>query len=263
MVPMSLSPSSVVDFIQAPARQYGSLAETSHRPWPVPERSWLQGQTWDELLFMHWRVGEDEMRELLPESLPPDTHDGSAWIGITPFRVSGLRLHGLPPVPVLSTFPEVNVRTYVTYDGKPGIWFFSLDADSPWAVDAARLTYRLPYHKARIDVGRRAGWIDYRSARTGARLDVSYRPDGEATASDPGTLEHFLTERYCLYTEHHERLHRAEIHHGPWRVQPAEAEVRKNTMSPVALEGEPLLYYSARQDVVIWPLERLQEGSAK
>jgi uncharacterized protein YqjF (DUF2071 family) len=235
-------------------RQSGSLAETSHRPWPLPERTWLQAQTWDELLFMHWRVEEDTVRDLLPEALELDTHDGSAWIGVTPFRVSGLRLHGLPPVPVLSSFPEVNMRTYVTYEDKPGIWFFSLDADSSWAVEAARLIYRLPYHHAKIEIGHRVEWIDYRSERLGATLDVSYRGVG---AAESGAMEDFLTERYCLYTEHRGRLHRAEIHHAPWPLQRAEAELRENTISPLALDGEPLLHYSTRQDVVIWPLERL------
>ena len=206
---------------------------------------------------MHWRVDEAAVREVLPDALELDTHDGSAWIGVTPFRVSGLRLHGLPPAPVLSRFPEVNVRTYVTYEDKPGIWFFSLDADSSWAVDAARLTYRLPYHHATIEVAHRGGWIDYRSERLGAKLDVSYRGVGGPEPAETGTTGHFLTERYCLYTEHRGRLHRAEIHHVQWPLQRAEAELRENTMSPVALDGEPLVHYSARQDVVIWPLERL------
>jgi uncharacterized protein len=203
---------------------------------------------------MHWRVDEDAVRKLLPHGLELDTHDGSAWIGVTPFRVTGLRLHGLPPAPVLSSFPEVNVRTYVTYEDRPGIWFLSLDADSSWAVEAARLTYRLPYHHAKIEIGRRGEWLDYRSRRAGATLDVSYRGVGAAA---PGTTEQFLTERYCLYTEHRGALHRAEIHHAPWPLQGADAELRENTMSPVALDGEPLLHYSARQDVVIWALERL------
>jgi uncharacterized protein len=159
-------------------------------------------------------------------------------------------------VPVLSSFPEVNVRTYVTYEGKPGIWFFSLDADSPWAVEAARRLYHLPYHHARITDGRRGDRIDYRSDRTGAMLDVSYRPTGASASAEPGSLEYFLTERYCLYTEHEGRLERAEIHHAPWPLQIAEAELRENTMPPVALAGEPLFHYSERQDVVIWPLER-------
>ena len=206
---------------------------------------------------MHWRVPADALREVLPEQLPPDTHDGDAWLGVTPFRVSGFRLRGLPPVPVLSSFPETNVRTYVTYEDKPGIWFFSLDADSPWAVEAARRAYHLPYHHARISGGRRGETIEYRSERTGATLDVSYRPTDPPAPAKPGSLDYFLTERYCLYTEHRGRLERAEIHHAPWPLQPAEAELRENTMPPVAVEGEPLLHYSERQDVVIWPLERL------
>jgi uncharacterized protein YqjF (DUF2071 family) len=149
----------------------------------------------------------------------------------------------------------VNVRTYVTHDDRPGIWFFSLDADSPWAVEAARLVYRLPYHRASIAFVRRGDQIDYASSREGASLDVSYRPAGPVAAASSGTLEHFLTERYCLYTEHRGRLHRADIHHLPWPLQTAEAEVRENTVSPVALEGEPLFHFSDRQDVVIWQLE--------
>jgi uncharacterized protein YqjF (DUF2071 family) len=215
----------------------------------------LQGQTWDELLFAHWLVEADALRALLPEQLHLDLHEDEAWLGITPFRITGFRLHGLPPLPVLSSFPEVNVRTYVAYEGKPGIWFLSLDADSPWAVAAARLVYRLPYYRASITVARRGDRIDYASSREGASLDVSYRPAGPVAAANSGTLEHFLTERYCLYTEHRGRLHRADIHHLPWPLQTAEAEVRENTMSPVALEGEPLFHFSDRQDVVIWQLE--------
>ncbi len=194
---------------------------------------------------------------MLPDGLPLDLYEGEAWLGITPFRVTGFRLHGLPPLPVLSSFPEVNVRTYVTYEGKPGIWFFSLDADSPWAVEAARLVYRLPYHRASIEVANRVGWIHYASSRNGASLDLSHRPSGPVTPPEPGTVEHFLTERYCLYTEHQGGLHRADIHHLPWPLQTAEAEIRETTISPLTLEGEPLLHYSERQDVVIWPLKAL------
>jgi uncharacterized protein YqjF (DUF2071 family) len=221
----------------------------------MPERSWLQGQTWDQLLFMHWRAGADAVRELLPGRLPLDTFEGEAWIGITPFSLSGFRLRGLLPVPLVSTFLEVNARTYVTYEGKPGIWFFSLDAESRLAVEAAKLAYRLPYHHARMSATRRGDWVDYRSSRVGAELDVSYRPNGPVRQAEPGTLEHFLTERYCLYTEHESELYRAEIHHGPWPLQVAEAELRENTLSPLAHDGEPLLHYSERQDVVIWSLE--------
>jgi uncharacterized protein YqjF (DUF2071 family) len=216
----------------------------------------VQGQTWDYLLFAHWRVDADALRTLLPEQLPLDLYDGDAWLGITPFRITGFRLRGTLPLPVVSSFLEVNVRTYATYEGKPGIWFFSLDAESRLAAEAAKLTYRLPYHHARIGAIRRGEWIEYRSDRTGAVLDVSYRPAGPIEQPPAGSLEHFLTERYCLYAEHDGALHRAEIHHAPWPLQAAEADFRENTMSPVALEGDPLLHYSERQDVVLWSLER-------
>ena len=246
----------MLDFVQQPARQASTLGDREHRPWPLPDRGWLQAQTWERLCFLHWRVPEDGLRALVPNALELDTHDGSAWLGITPFRISGLRLRGMLPVPRLSSFLELNVRTYVTYGGKPGIWFFSLDAESRFFAEAARRTYRLPYHHARMSWRTRDEWVDYESERTGARFEGSYRLAGAVAPPERGTLEHFLTERYCLYTEYEGELHRAEIHHPPWPLQPAEAEVAENTMAPVALEGDPLAHYSERQDVVIWPLER-------
>ena len=194
---------------------------------------------------------------MVPEHIPIDTFDTSAWLGITPFRITGFRLRGLPPAPVVSSFPELNVRTYSTIDGKAGIWFFSLDTSSRLAVEAARRFYKLPYHFARISDVRRDDRIDYRSERRGARFDATYKPFGGVDPPAPGTLEHFLTERYCLYTVHQGAVHRGEVHHPPWPLQTAEAEIRENTMAPVALGGDPLLHYSERQDVVIWPLERL------
>ena len=254
--------SSLRDYVETPARQAATLQETAHRPWPVPPSPWIQGQTWDNLLFMHWRVPGDTLRDIVPPQLPVDEFDGSSWLGITPFRVSGFRLRGTFPVPVLSSFLETNVRTYVTVDDKPGIYFFSLDAESPLAVEAARRTYRLPYYRARMSATRRGEWIDYRTARREGRgtheLDASYRPTGPASPPEPGTLEHFLTERYCLYTlDERQDVQRADIHHPPWPLRPAEAEVRKNTMPPPGIElpdDEPLLHYAERQDVVIWPL---------
>ena len=217
----------------------------------------MQGQTWDHLLFAHWRVDLDALSALVPAELPIDTFDGDAWLGITPFRVTGFRLRGTPPLPGVSSFLETNVRTYVTLEGKPGIWFFTLDAGSRFAVEAAKRTYRLPYHHARMHAARRGGWIEYTTERVGAKLDASYRPDGPVEPAEVATLEHFLTERYCLYTVDSSAVYRAEIHHAPWPLQAAEAELRENTMAPVVLEGEPLVHYSERQDVVIWPLERI------
>jgi hypothetical protein len=235
------------------------LAETSHRPWPVPEGSWLQAQTWDRLCFLHWRVSEDALRELVPETLELDTYDGSAWLGITPFGIKGIRLRGTLPVPRLSDFLELNVRTYVTYDDKPGVWFFSLNAENAVFVELARRVYRLPYRNARMSWRTSGERTEYLCERDEARFDGAYGPSGPSAPPKRGTLEYFLTERYCLYTEHEGRLYRAEIHHPPWPLQPAEAAVRENTIAPVEFEGEPLAHYSARQDVVIWPLAPVSE----
>jgi uncharacterized protein YqjF (DUF2071 family) len=215
------------------------------------------GQTWDDLLFVHYRVPVERLRPLVPGGLELQEHSGSGWLGVTPFVVTGLRARGLLPLPFASSFRELNVRTYVTRDGKPGIWFFSLDASSRLAVEAARRLYRLPYFEAEISLRRRGEQILYDCSRDdGKAFSAAYRPNGEVFTAEPGSLEHFLTERYCLYAEHEDALYRAEVHHRPWPLQPAEAHVDLNTMPPVKVsQGDPVVHYSARQDVVIWPLE--------
>jgi uncharacterized protein len=248
-------------------RQRAGLRETAHRPWPLPDRRWLMGQTWAQLLFMHWPVAPQALRPAVPAELPIDTFDGRAWIGMTPFDVLGVRLRMTPPLPWLSHFPELNVRTYTTIDGRPGIWFLSLDAGSAPAVHAARRLYRLPYFRARMEITRSGKRVGYRSSsasvdRPRAALHADYSPAGRTFTARPGTLEHFLCERYCLYAldgEH--RLYRAEIHHPPWPLQRAEATIHENTMTaPFGIElpaERPLLHYASRQDVAIWPLRRL------
>ena len=213
-------------------------------------------QTWHDLLFMHWPLAPEILRPLVPERLTLDTRDGRAWLAVAPFEVRGLRLRGTPPLPGISRFAELNVRTYVTYDRKPGIWFFSLDAASAPAVAGARRTYHLPYFHARMNIARAGGRIRYRSVRGAARLDVEYAPAGPARPPAPGTLEHWLAERYCLYAlDGRGSLRRAEIHHLPWPLQPAEATLHENAMAPhgVALPpGAPLLHFAGRQDVIVW-----------
>jgi uncharacterized protein YqjF (DUF2071 family) len=248
----------------AATAQVRGLSERAHRQWPVPDRPWVQGQTWLDLLFAHWSLPVAAVRPAVPAELPIDTFDGRAWLGITPFEVAGLRLRGTPPVPGLSRFPETNVRTYTTVGGRPGIYFLSLDAASALAVVGARLTFRLPYFRARMSIDRVAGEIVYRTTRPApaAALRVRYRPGGMAYRAQPGTLDHFLTERYCLYTLDDRRVVlRGEIHHPPWALQQATADFELNTMTApygIQLPGDPpLLHFSARQDVVVWPLQRL------
>ena len=218
------------------------------------------GQTWDSLLFAHWEVDAAELRRVMPPQLPLDLFEGRAFVGVTPFVVRGLRLHGTPPVPLVSSFPELNVRTYVELDGKPGIHFLSLDAGSAAAVLAARRTYRLPYFRARM-YAREGEQVAYSSRRLHgppARFRATYRPAGPAFNAAPGSLDWFLTERYCLYTlDDSRRVLRADIHHPPWPLRRAAAEIAENTMAGpygIRLEGEPLLHFAARQDVVIWRL---------
>jgi uncharacterized protein YqjF (DUF2071 family) len=243
--------------------QRSVLSETSHRPWPLPQSTWFMGQTWVDLLFAHWRVPEEALRAVVPPQLPLDTYDGSAWIGVTPFCVRGLRLRGTMPAPLLSAFPELNVRTYVSIEGRPGIYFLSLDADSCAAVAAARRSYRLPYFRSQIavdDEGEGVGYDLMRTSEDGppAYFKARYGPEGEQLPIRDGSLERWLTERYCLYTlDDDQRIQRGEIHHPPWPLHEAWAEIETNTMAlpfGIELEGEPLLHFSPRQDVVIWPL---------
>jgi uncharacterized protein YqjF (DUF2071 family) len=243
------------------------LAQVEHRPWPLPSGPWVMAQSWHDLLLAHWPVPVASLREKIPSSLELDTFEGTAWIAVVPFRMSGVRLRGTPAVPGLSSFPELNVRTYVTHGNKPGVWFFSLDAANAVAVGIARRWFHLPYFRAKIRFEERANLIAYESIRTHrgaaeARLRCSYCPAAPVQSAVRGTLEYFLTERYCLYTNDRAgRLIRGEIHHGPWPLQIAEAEFAENTMTEAAGISlpsiAPLLHFSKRQDVVVWAPERI------
>ena len=247
--------------IDSARRQPSVLGERAHRPWPLPRLPWVMGQSWHRLLFAHWPVDPELVRPKVHPSIPLDTWNGEAWITLTPFSVRGLRPRFLPPLPGISSFPELNVRTYSTVDGKPGIYFFSLDADDWAAVIAARRTYRVPYFKADMDCEADGDDTRYRSDRTHgppAGFEGRYGPTGPVANAAPGSLDHWLCERYCLYTtDKRGRVLRADIHHPPWPIQPAFLELERNTMARhigIELEGEPLLHLAQRQDVVFWPL---------
>ena len=161
-------------------------------------------------------------------------------------------------MPGLSTFPELNVRTYVTRDGKPGIWFFSLDAASTLAVEGAKRRFKLPYHRAEMRCGRTGERVRFESARGAAAIRVEYQGTGDLFHAGPGSLEEFLTERYCLYTTDGGRTYRAEIHHPPWDLQRGEAVVEHQTVAPIELPAEPPhVLFSPRQDAVVWSLQEL------
>jgi uncharacterized protein YqjF (DUF2071 family) len=216
---------------------------------------------------MHWPVDTQLLRAKVPAGLELDLYEHRAWLGVVPFRMTNVAPRGVPALPWVSAFPELNVRTYVTVKGKPGVYFFSLDAGNPLAVVAARAMFHLPYHSADMHAEERDGWVHYTSRRTApnttsAELRSKYRPSAAVDPPRCGSLEHFLTERYCLYTFDDARhLYRVEVHHPRWPLQTAEAEVQVNTMADACGIGlpamNPLLHVSKRQDVVVWPLQSL------
>jgi uncharacterized protein len=251
-----LGDNRAVTLFEVAARQADALNDVAHRPWPLPDSPWAQAQTRTDVLFAHWRVGLDEVARLLPPGLPVDTHEGEAWLGLVGFRLSSLRLRGLPPVPRL-TFEQLDVVTFVAVDDRPGIWLCSLDVSNPVLLEAVKRTHRLPAYRARMSSGSEGEWRTFDVARDGLVLGARYRPVGESFVPEPGSLEHFLTERYCVYTADGGRLYRAELHHPVWRVQPAEAVVASATVAPLALDGEPHLLFAASQDLLVWPLEEI------
>jgi uncharacterized protein len=223
-------------------------------------------QSWCKLLFMHWRLPPELLRSHVPEQLEIDTYQGDAWIGVTPFTVRDARPVFVPPLPLLSDFHEINVRTYVHFNGIPGVWFFSLDASSLLAVLGASALFHLPYHTADMTLKERGDEIFYTSRRVGGsgnevRIETSWRKGEMLGEAQLNSLEFFLVERYCLYALHDSSLYRARIFHDPWQLQGAQLLSCKSTM----MEGQqlprpagiPLVHYSERQETAVWPLHKI------
>lgn len=236
------------------------LAQTAHRPIPLPNRGWIMVQRWHDLLFAHWEIPPAQLRPLVPAQLELDLFQGKAYVAVAPFHMSGIRSRLLPPLPGLSRFPELNVRTYVTHGGIPGVYFFSLDAASLLAVWGARIGYGLPYFHAEMSVKSVGSKIEYSSRRLHppqpAEFRGSYWPVSELRQREKNSLEYFLTERYCLYAVRSGKLLRAHIHHLPWQLQDADAEIEVNTMAKAAgielPSSKPLLHFSRFLEVLIW-----------
>ena len=239
-----------------------SLRSLVHRPWALPTGPGVMAQKWHDLLFAHWAVPTALTRRLVPAKLELDTFEGQAWLGIVPFTMSGVRLRGTPALPWLRAFPELNVRTYVTSGGKPGVWFFSLDAANLLAVEIARWWFDLPYFHARINSGAQSERIEYFSRRDDRRggseqLQASYSGKGPWFQAKRGTLQYFLTERYCLYAQRDNgKLLRGEIHHAPWKLQDAGVSFDVNTMTEslgIELSARPdQLHFSKLQEMIAW-----------
>ena len=238
-----------------------------------PDQPTLLHQNWHHLLFLHWEVPPGELQALLPSRLTVDTYEGKAYVGLVPFTLSGVRAVLTPPLPWISSFHEVNVRTYVHLNGRdPGVWFFSLDASSSLAVAAARAAYKLPYFDAEIAFSATAEAlpeIRFQSRRTDERgalpanTRLRYRPvEGPVAPAAPGTLDHFLCERYILYAEDEFRnLHRARVHHQPYPLQKDEVPELDDTLVWAAGIKKPenvaARHYAREVNVRVYPLEKV------
>jgi len=228
-------------------------------------------QQWHDLLFAHWPIPLATMRALVPPALELDSWAGMAWVGVVPFRMQGVRPRFVTAVPWLSAFPELNVRTYVkAREGgvtKAGVYFFSLEAANPVAVAIARSTFKLPYFNAAMQLHDDGRQIHYTSQRTHrgaapAAFNGRYGPTGPVYRAQPDTIDHWLTERYALYTlGRGNAVYIGEIHHLPWPLQPAQATITVNTMAQASQlplpDQPPLLHFARALDVVVWPLRPL------
>jgi hypothetical protein len=230
-------------------------------------------QRWNDLLFAHWPVPATAIARLIPQGLQVDTCQGSAWLGIVPFWMDRIKFRGIPPLPGGRSSPELNVRTYVRdpYTGAPGVYFLSLDAANLLAVMFARAFYRLPYHWADMHIEqRREREFWFASRRRMSRKEIifsaRYRglgPTRRLAESRSGSLEYFLTERYCLFTRDRDgHPLRADIHHVPWPLEEADADIERNDLASAAgirlPNIPPVLHYSRRLAVYIWQLERVR-----
>lgn len=245
------------------------LAQTQHRPWPLPSRPWLMAQCWRDLLFAHWPVEPRVIRPLVPDCLELDLFEGAAYVGVVPFRMTDIHPHFVPPLPGTSAFPELNLRTYVRPKhgraDRPGVFFWSLEATNALAVATARRFFHLPYMNAEMSCDERDGWIHYASQRTrkgapSAAFRGHYRP---LRATQPNALTDFLTERYCLYSvDAHGEAYAAQVHHTRWPLFDAQAVIEENTIAQAAgitLHGPPpLLHFAKSLDVAVWGLQKLR-----
>lgn len=239
------------------------LDDTAHRPWPMPQQPWVMTQTWNNLLFAHWKISASILRQLVPSAFELDLFDGEAWLAVVPFYMTNVGVRWMPPVPGTSQFAELNVRTYVRVNDKPGVFFFSLDAESTLAVWTAYGVLNLPYFTATMEVKTDddVAYVSRRAGQPRRGLSARYRPVGPVFPPQPGSIEYFLTERYCLYALTHGGLpYRLDIHHRRWPLQAAECvftDVSVAGSFGISTRAPDLLHFARRQDVVAWPPERI------
>lgn len=256
-------------------REY--LVRTSHKPRPLPAGRWAMTQRWNDLLFAHWPIAATEIQALLPEWLEADTFQGSAWLGAVPFWLDRIKIRGMPAIPGMRNFPDLNLRTYVRdpITGTPGFYCFSVDSSNLLAVAAAHAVYHLPYCLAEMHLeahGERefAFYSRRRFRRQQVIFKARYRglgPTRKTAEMRPGSFEYFFAERSCVFsTNRAGQPIRANLHHVPWPLEEAEAEIERNDL-PAAVgielpDQEPVLHYSRRLAVYVWPAELVRPAIA-
>lgn len=244
---------------------HSSLGDLSHRPWPLPEQPWKWRQSWQQLAFIHYRADAGRLQTRLPAGLTIQEYDGSAWLGVVPFRMAEISRGTLPSISPLKRFPELNLRTYVEHSGRSGVWFFSLDADCWPLVIAGRNLYGLPYYKAKMAHVESPEGIAFSSirARGSMRFHGRYRPVGPIFFASDGSFEHWATERYCLYSQKGADTLRLEVHHRPWPLQVAEAEIQICDIFRAAdvttNDPSPRCHFSTGVDVISFSPEKLRD----
>ncbi|WP_010651685.1 YqjF family protein [Oceanobacillus massiliensis] len=241
------------------------LKETIHRPFPVPSKRWILRQRWRNVSFMHWAVQPKHLRPFIPDRLTIDTYHSQAWIGILVFDMESIHFRGLPKLSLTPRFSEVNVRTYVTYNGVPGIYFLSIDVDNWASSKIAKRWYRLPYHDAAIANEPALHTYHYESIRrkqTYLKAEGSVTPISEIYHSEKKSLDYWLTERYRLYTAQKSALYEADIHHKPWPLQKAEANISRNShLSRLKIDVNPfsptVVHFSQGVDTLFWNIKKI------
>lgn len=239
-----------------------SLNKIDHRPWPLPGKTWRWQQSWNDVLFVHFPCPKEKLRPLVPKSLNIEEFNGKCWIGIIPLKMNAVTMRPFPAIPGISYFKELNVRVYVEFKGRSGVYFLSLDATSSLAVWIGKNLFQLPYKHANIEFKKENGENFFHSKRKEGKdqseFSLSYSPNSEIFEAKPETLEYFFTERYCLYTQTQSGLYRGDVHHGPWPLQQAKCQIFSNTiLKDFDIKIQPLVLYSEGVDVILWNLEKV------
>jgi len=229
------------------------LQHSDHRPFPLPDRQWLLYQEWKQVLFVHVPVPVQVVQELLPSSLVPDLFGRSAWLSFVVFTVTNSRLRLVPFFPVCPTFQELNLRTYVTYKGKPGIYFIDIRSNNPAAIMLLRTFTSLHYRNVSIEAENGYYSVDVHN-QSNNHFTIRYHNEWMVTRRSQ--IEEWLTERYCCYTIDGNRLFSYDIHHMPWKLSRAtieKAEGRYKLGQWQLTERDfSIVHYVVQQQVLIW-----------